>query len=414
MSYFVGIDLGTTNTVVAYINLENSGAEPELLEIAGTNVIPSVIALSKNNEIVYGTRAKAKSEIVGDFSAYYKLGMHDSEKKYTLGDQSYSAQELSTMFLSYIRECLFQYSPIKTDADIKELVITVPAAFDAISRANTGQAVRDAGFTMFKDDNKILIAEPTAASYHANFNVNDKYVMVYDLGGGTFDCTLLDYQQEPPELISNEGSDNIRETLGGKDFDECILNYFESETGIKIDREHLIEYHRILLECEKVKIGLSVNMTTQTLSINNDLNRGRIEITRAIFDNLVADLVNNTILACQSALRVAGLAFNQIDKILLVGGSTLMPIILKTLKDKFDCDIIHANNVNTIVAIGAAKHAMALYSEDMTLIRRSLSPHCFSIISGNCEDRCYEYSVMIEKNQVLPASSRTEDEKLVA
>ena len=394
--FFVGIDLGTTNTVLSYINM-NDENDIRLLKVDGSELIPSIVATDAKGQLLFGKSAKKRIESSKGFVAYYKLGMLHPEQTFPLGDQHYTAEELSALFLGFIREHLFSKTDIKSDQQIQKLIISKPAAFTQTANTSTFLAAQKAGFKITKDD---LISEPVAACYHYPFSDDDRLICVYDLGGGTFDSTILD--NDIKAVKSTEGSGKLRE-LGGRNFDHCILKIAEQKLGFSIDPNDVITYNQILYRCLEAKEALSEE---SEVSLEFEYNREEhsCEISKVEFEQEAKPLVLETLKVCEDALVKAEISFSELDKILLIGGSTYMPIVRTVLEQHFtNCEIVTPEkDADTIVAIGAAKCAMARGNEEVTIVVPS--QHSFGLISLNASGDKFINTIMIANGEMLPAS----------
>ena len=325
MSKIIGIDLGTTNSCVAVLE----GGEPVVIPNAeGARTTPSVVAFTKDGERLVGQIAKRQAVTNPDRTVISIKREMGTGHKVTIDDKSYTPQEISAMILQ----------KLKTDAEaylgekVTQAVITVPAYFSDSQRQATKDAGRIAGLEVLR-----IINEPTAASLAYGLDKEgSQKILVYDLGGGTFDVSLLEIGDGVFEVLATNGNNR----LGGDDFDERIINWivdnFKKENGIDLKQDRMA-YQRLKEAAEKAKIDLSGVMSANINLpfITSDQNGPKhldMTLTRAKFDELTADLVEMTIDPMNKALKDANLTAEQIDKVLLVGGSTRIPAVQTAVK----------------------------------------------------------------------------------
>jgi molecular chaperone DnaK len=344
MGKIIGIDLGTTNSCVAFIE----GGEPVVIPSSeGPRTTPSVVAFKQNGERMVGQVAKRQAVMNPErtvISIKRKMGTNE---KINIDGNSYSPQEISAMVLMKMKQDAESY----LGETVTEAVITVPAYFNDSQR----QATKDAGKIAGLDVKRIL-NEPTAAAlaYGLDKMDDDQVILVYDLGGGTFDVSILDIGGGVFEVKSTNG--NTR--LGGDDFDQRVMDYmartFKNETGIDLSGDKMA-MQRLKEEAEKAKIALSsmvsVDINIPYITRENHLN---LTLTRAKFDELTHDLVDATIGPMKNALRDAGLTSDKIDKILLVGGSTRIPAVVDAVRKFTGKEPSKGINPDECVAVGAA------------------------------------------------------------
>jgi molecular chaperone DnaK len=344
MGKIIGIDLGTTNSCVAFIE----GGEPVVIPSSeGPRTTPSVVAFKQNGERMVGQVAKRQAVMNPErtvISIKRKMGTNE---KINIDGNSYSPQEISAMVLMKMKQDAESY----LGETVTEAVITVPAYFNDSQR----QATKDAGKIAGLDVKRIL-NEPTAAAlaYGLDKMDDDQVILVYDLGGGTFDVSILDIGGGVFEVKSTNG--NTR--LGGDDFDQRVMDYmartFKNETGIDLSGDKMA-MQRLKEEAEKAKIALSsmvsVDINIPYITRENHLN---LTLTRAKFDELTHDLVDATIGPMKNALRDAGLTSDKIDKVLLVGGSTRIPAVVDAVRKFTGKEPSKGINPDECVAVGAA------------------------------------------------------------
>ena len=315
MSKIIGIDLGTTNSCVSVME----GGEPVVIANAeGARTTPSVVAFSKTGERMVGQVAKRQAVTNPDRTVISIKRHMGSDYKVSIDDKSYTPQEISAMILQKLKGDAENY----LGESVSEAVITVPAYFTDAQRQATKDAGKIAGLNVRR-----IINEPTAAALAYGVDKeNDQKIMVYDLGGGTFDVSIIEMGDGIQQVLATAGNNH----LGGDDFDERIINYladtFKNENGIDL-RGDRMAMQRLKEAAEKAKIELS-GMTTANINlpfITADATGPKhmdVTITRAKFNELTADLVEATMGPVRQALSDAGLQPSQIDKVLLVGGST--------------------------------------------------------------------------------------------
>ncbi|HHD15073.1 MAG TPA: molecular chaperone DnaK [Euryarchaeota archaeon] len=364
MGKIIGIDLGTTNSVVAVME----GGQPVVIpNREGARTTPSVVGITKKGERLVGELAKRQAVANPEntiASIKRKMGQ---KTKVKMGGKSYTPQEISAMILQKMKEDAEEYLGEK----VTEAVITVPAYFEDAQRQATKDAGRIAGLEV-----KRIINEPTAAALAYGLDKEDDLtILVYDLGGGTFDVSILQIGGGVFQVKSTSGNNH----LGGDDFDrrvmEWIASEFKKEHGIDLlkDRQAV---QRLKDASEKAKIELSGTPTTQiSLPFITQGDDGplhvEMELTRSKFESLISDLVDKTIRPLKQALKDAKLEPSDIDKILLVGGSTRVPLVQKKIKEVLKKDPTKNINPDECVAIGAAIQAGVLSGEvgkDMVLL----------------------------------------------
>ncbi len=353
MGKIIGIDLGTTNSCVAFIE----GGEPVVIPSSeGPRTTPSVVAFKQNGERMVGQVAKRQAVMNPERTVISIKREMGTSKKINIDSNSYSPQEISAMVLMKLKQDAEAY----LGETVTEAVITVPAYFNDSQR----QATKDAGKIAGLDVKRIL-NEPTAAAlaYGLDKMDDDQIILVYDLGGGTFDVSILDIGGGVFEVKSTNG--NTR--LGGDDFDQRVMDYmaktFKNETGIDLNGDKMA-MQRLKEEAEKAKIALSsmvsVDINIPYITRENHLN---LTLTRAKFDELTHDLVEATIGPMRNALKDAGLTADKIDKVLLVGGSTRIPAVVDAVRKFTGKEPSKGINPDECVAVGAAIQGGVLAGE---------------------------------------------------
>ena len=390
MGKIIGIDLGTTNSVVAIME----GGLPKVLENKeGNRTTPSIVAIAKNGERLAGVLAKRQIVTNANNTVYsikrligrrfgdesiqqdiknspFKIVQAGEGVKVVLGDKEYSPQEVSAMILQ----------KLKTDAEerigekIDEAVITVPAYFDDSQRQATKDAGEIAGLKVRR-----IINEPTAAALAYGFDKKkDQKIIVYDLGGGTFDVSVLEVSADTVEVKSTNGDTH----LGGDDFDHRIIDFivaeFKKDQGIDLSNDSMA-MQRIKEAAEKAKIELSSATETEINQpfITTDQSGPKhlvMKITRAALENLVMDLVDKTFEASGKAIKDSGFAKTDINEIILVGGMTKMPLVQKKVEEFFGKKPNISVNPDEVVAIGAAVQAGVLQGDVKDILLLDVTP----------------------------------------
>ena len=391
MSKIIGIDLGTTNSCVAVME----GGEPVVIpNPEGNRTTPSVVAFSKNGERLVGQIAKRQAVTNPDHTVISIKRDMGTNKKIKIEGDEFTPQEISAMILQ----------KLKTDAEnylgqkVTEAVITVPAYFSDSQRQATKDAGKIAGLNVLR-----IINEPTAAAlaYGMDKEDTDQKIMVYDLGGGTFDVSILDIGDGVFEVLATSGNNR----LGGDDFDERIMKYlieeFKKEQGIDLSTDKMA-MQRLKEAAEKAKIELSgVQQTQINLPFITADSTGPkhldITLTRSKFEELIHDLVESTVTPVNNALKDAGLSVNDIHKVLLVGGSTRVPAVQELVKRLIGKDADKGINPDECVAIGAAIQGGVLSGDVKDLVLLDVTP-----LSLGIETYGGVFTKLIERNTTIP------------
>ena len=390
MGKTIGIDLGTTNSVVSVME----GGEPAVITNAeGARTTPSVVAYKKDGERLVGAPAKRQaitnpentissikrfmgrqynevSEEIKEVPYHIVRGENDTARV-EVGDREYTPQEISAMILQKLKQTAEDYLGEK----VTSAVITVPAYFNDSQRKATQEAGKIAGLEVDR-----IINEPTAAAlaYGLDKKEQDEMVAVYDFGGGTFDVSILELGDGVFEVKSTFGDTH----LGGDDFDQQLINYladeFKKQEGIDL-REDKMALQRLKEAAEKAKIELSSQTkTTINLPFVTATDAGpkhlNIDITRSKFEQLIHDLVDRTKQPMEKAMRDAGLSKSEIDEVILVGGSTRVPLVQETVKEFFGKDPNKSVNPDEVVAIGAAIQGGVLSGEVEDVLLLDVTP----------------------------------------
>ena len=390
MGKIIGIDLGTTNSCVAVME----GGEPTVItNPEGARTTPSVVAFTKSGERLVGQVAKRQAITNPDRTiASIKRDM-GTDKKVTIDGKSYSPQEISAMTLQKLKADAESY----LGETVSQAVITVPAYFSDAQRQATKDAGKIAGLEVLR-----IINEPTAAALAYGLDKDtDQKIMVYDLGGGTFDVSILEIGDGVFEVLATSGNNR----LGGDDFDDKVMNYladeFQKENGIDL-RQDKMALQRLKEAAEKAKIELSGVMTSNINLpfITADTTGPKhldITLTRAQFDSLTADLVEKTMEPTRNALRDAGLSANEIDKVLLVGGSSRIPAVQEAVQKFIGQEPHKGINPDECVAIGASIQAGVLSGDVEDLVLLDVTP-----LSLGIETMGGVFTKLIERNTTIP------------
>ena len=416
MSKILGIDLGTTNSCMAIIE----GGLPKVLENKeGARTTPSIIATSKNDERLVGVSAKRQAvtnpkntlfsikrligrsfgdpEVQRDLSLMpFEIKKSGDGVKVVMNGKEYSPQEISAMVLTKLKED----AEAKLGEKITEAVITVPAYFNDAQRQATKDAGEIAGLTV-----KRIINEPTAAALAYGFEKKQgQQIAVYDLGGGTFDVSILDVAADTVEVKSTNGDTH----LGGDDFDQKIMNWildeFKKQEGVDLSKD-ATALQRVKEAAEKAKIELSTQMETEinqpfiTMGADSSPKHLNIRITRAQLEALVMDLVEKTFAPVKQALSDAGMSKDQIEEVVMVGGMTRMPLVQKKVEEFFGKKPNISVNPDEVVAMGAAVQAGVLQGDVKDVLLLDVTPLTLGI-----ETMGGVMTPLIEKNTTIPTS----------
>ena len=392
MSKIIGIDLGTTNSCVAVLE----GGDPVVIPNAeGNRTTPSVVGFAKDGERLVGSVAKRQAIANADRTVSSIKREMGSDYKVNIDGKTYSPQEISAMILKKLKEDAESYLGEK----VTEAVITVPAYFTDSQRQATKDAGKIAGL-----DVKRIINEPTAAALAYGLDkVKDssQKVFVYDLGGGTFDISILEIGDSCVEVLATAGDNR----LGGDDFDHKIMDYlieqFKKDNGIDLSKDKLA-MQRLKDVAEKAKIELSsLQKTTISLPFIANSDNGPVhleyEMTRGKFDSLTSSLVQRTIDLSKRALKDAGLTTDKLSKVILVGGSTRIPAVVEAVRQVAGKEPFKGINPDECVAIGAAIQAGVLAGEVKDVLLLDVTPLSLGIetLGGIC-------TKLIERNTTIP------------
>ncbi|MBI2798514.1 molecular chaperone DnaK [Candidatus Saccharibacteria bacterium] len=415
MSKIIGIDLGTTNSAMAVME----GGDPTIItNVEGARTTPSMVAINKNGERLVGQTAKRQAVINPDNTIFsvkrligrtfddpevqrdielmpYKIVKADGHVKVKMGDKEYTPEEISAMILGKLKADAEKY----LGQPVTEAVITVPAYFNDAQRQATKDAGKIAGLEV-----KRIINEPTAAALAYGLEKNkEEKVVVYDLGGGTFDVSVLELGDGVFEVKSTNGDTH----LGGDDFDLVLINWlideFKKDQGIDLKADKAA-MQRLKEAAEKAKIELS---TTTETNINipfvtADASGPKhldITLTRAQFEKVVMDLVDKTLKPCEAALKDAGLKKADINEVIMVGGMTRMPLVQKKVEEFFGKKPLQGVNPDEVVAIGAAIQGGVLGGDVKDVLLLDVTP-----LSLGLETLGGVSTKLIERNTTIPTS----------
>ncbi|MDX1973452.1 MAG: molecular chaperone DnaK [Candidatus Sumerlaeia bacterium] len=409
----IGIDLGTTNSVCAVV----LGSEPEVIPNSeGDNKTPSFVAFLDNGEVVVGELARRQAatnplrsissvkrligrsfdEVAESGEIYpFQLVDHENELLIDIDDMGYRPQQISALILKKIKESAESY----LGEEVGQAVITVPAYFDDMQRQATIEAANMASLEVVR-----LINEPTAAAMAYGLGrttETDEVIAVYDFGGGTFDITILEISGKTFEVLTSTGDTQ----LGGDDLDHAIIDYivqqFERDNGVDLTEDPVI-IRRLKEVAERAKCELSTATQTRISLPFLVQKEGKhlhldMKLNRSEFEDLIHDFVNQTIRCCKKALEEANLAKKDIDKVILVGGSTRIPMVQEAVEDFFKQSVYKGVNPDEVVALGAATQAGIFEGSIQEVVLLDVTPHSLGI-----ETEGGKFSAIIEKNSTIP------------
>ena len=394
MSKIIGIDLGTTNSCVAVLE---GGTPTVIANPEGGRTTPSVVAINKKGERIVGDAAKRQAITNPNTVSSIKRLM-GTDKKVELDGKKYTPEEVSAMILSYMKDYAEKYLGEKVD----KAVITVPAYFNDAQRQATKNAGKIAGL-----DVQRIINEPTAAAlaYGLDKQENTHTILVYDLGGGTFDVSVMELGDGVFEVKSTAGNNK----LGGDDFDQRIIDYlvdeFKRENGVDLTKDKMA-MQRLKEVAEKAKKDLSGVTSTQISA--PFISQGEdgplhldVTLSRAKFEDLIRDLVDSTLEPVRQALKDAKIKKEDIDKVLLVGGSTRIPMVQELIKKEIGKEPSREVNPDEVVAMGAAIQGGVLTGEVNDIVLLDVTP-----LSLGLETLGGVMTVLIPRNTTIPTSKK--------
>ncbi|MEZ6063781.1 MAG: Hsp70 family protein [Planctomycetaceae bacterium] len=400
METIVGIDLGTTNSAIAIIQ---DGRPVVLRDSGNLATIPSVVGFGSDGQLLVGQSARNQALIAPERTVKSIKRRMGKEEKVRVADRDYSPQEISAMILRTLKD----QAESRLGQTVSKAVITVPAYFNDNQRTATREAGELAGLEVVR-----IINEPTAATltYEPHSEKNER-LLIYDLGGGTFDVSIVQIEQGVVEVLSSHGDTH----LGGDDFDQLLLDHicdgFQSKHGIDL-RTNPVAKSRLLQAAEAAKIRLSdqafVTVTEEFIAEKDGQPLHlEIELGRREYEDMIAPLLKKTIDCVDAALEDARLAASEIDRVILVGGSSRTPMVHRLLKEQLDHDPHLEIDPDLCVAMGASVQGALIAGVDVGTVLVDITPHtlgirCLGELRGRWTDRMF--SAVIPRNTALPAT----------
>jgi molecular chaperone DnaK len=395
----VGIDLGTTNSEVAIVR----DRQPYVFAEDGDPILPSFVGLSEDGRLLVGKAARNQWVLAPDRTIKSIKRKMGQDVKVKLGDQEYRPQEISAMILRKLRERAGR----ELGQPVQKAVITVPAYFNDAQRQATREAGELAGLEVVR-----ILNEPTAASLTYDPAHRElRRLLVYDLGGGTFDVSIVQAQESVVEVLASHGDTQ----LGGDDFDDLLLKFvcdrFQQEHGVDL-RANLVSRSRVLRAAEAAKRHLSDHPFARIQEEFIAEKEGRalhldLEVSRTEYEDLIRPLLDKTMDCVQRALDDARLTAAQVDKVILVGGSTRTPLVSRLLEERLSQPAHQEVNPDLCVAMGAAVQAAIIAGADVGAVLVDITPHTLGIKclgEFNGFDFPYQFAPIIARNTPLPAS----------
>jgi molecular chaperone DnaK len=395
----VGIDLGTTNSEVAYIR----DGQPHVVAEDGDPILPSFVGLSEDGRLLVGKAARNQWVLAPDRTVKSIKRKMGQDVKVQLGDQEYRPQEISAMILKALRERATR----ELGEPVEKAVITVPAYFNDAQRQATREAGELAGLEVVR-----ILNEPTAASLTYDPNQRElRRLLVYDLGGGTFDVSIVQSQEGVVEVLASHGDTQ----LGGDDFDELLFNHvcerFQQEHGVDL-RANVVARARVLRAAEAAKRHLSSHPFARIEEEFIAEKEGQavhlsLEVGREEYEGLIRPLLDRTMDCVQRALNDSHLTASAIDKVVLVGGSTRTPLVSRLLEERLGQPAHQEVNPDLCVAMGAAVQAGLIAGIDVGAVLVDITPHslgikCLDVVHGY--DFPFRFAPILRRNTPLPAS----------
>ena len=394
MGKVIGIDLGTTNSAIAYLD---HGQALIIQNSRGHRVTPSVIAFDKNGNVIVGEAAKNQAVINSERTITGIKRNMGSKKTILIDEKKYLPQTISSYLLSKLKEDAEKYF----SEEVTDAVITVPAYFSNAQRQATIDAGKIAGLNVLR-----IINEPTSAALAYGLNKeNNHTILVYDLGGGTFDVSILELDEGVFEVLSSRGNNK----LGGVDFDnvlrDTIVKQFEKETGINL-MEDKLALQKLSEEVEKAKITLSEQLETEInipfISADKDGPKHlQFGITRSEFELLIEDYINETIELMKMAINDAKIDKSKIDRIIMVGGSTRIPLVINKVENYVQKKVFRGINPDEVVALGAAIQTGIIKGDVSGVVLVDITP-----LSLGIEVEGGGFVPIIKRNTKIPATEK--------